>query len=85
MAAIVVNDAERPAEELFVSGILIFTRGIVSIASGFIAAAVLESGEEIGIKQSYGAGKWLPFIVLMGTVMGAATVGVFGLRTRKKA
>jgi hypothetical protein len=83
MAAIVVNDSKRPSEELFVSGILLFTRGIIGVVSGFIAAAVLETSDDIGIRPGYGAGKWRPFIILFGTVMAAATVGVFGLRTKK--
>lgn len=85
MAAIVVNDKNRPAEELFVSGILLFTRGIISVVSGYVAAAVLETSEDIGITPGYGAGKWRPLIILMGTVLAAATIGVFGLRTPNKA
>ncbi|KAH9900478.1 major facilitator superfamily domain-containing protein [Xylariomycetidae sp. FL2044] len=79
MAAVVVGDRSRPAEELFVSGVLLFTRGVIGVVSGYIAAAVLERSDHVGIQQSYGAGKWKPFIVFLGTVMTAATVGVFGL------
>lgn len=84
MSAIVVDDRDRPAEELFVSGILLFTRGVIGVVSGYVAAAVLETTEEAGITPGYGAGKWGSLIILMGAVMTAATVGVLGLRTRKK-
>lgn len=83
MAAIVVNDSERPAEELLVSGILLFTRGVVGVVSGYIAAAVLQSSEDLGVQPGYGAGKWRPFIILLGTTMTAATLGMFGLLRKK--
>ncbi|KAI1335853.1 major facilitator superfamily domain-containing protein [Xylariaceae sp. FL0016] len=85
MAAIVVGDSSRPAEELFVSGVLLFTRGVIGVASGYIAAAVLERSEDIGIQPGYGSGKWKPFFILLGTVMTAATVGMFGLLKKGKA
>jgi hypothetical protein len=83
MAAIVVNDSSRPAEELLVSGVLIFTRGIVGVISGYIAATVLNSSESTNIDSSYGAGKWRTLIILLGTTMTAATFGAIGLRNRK--
>ena len=79
MAAIVVNDSDRPAEELLVSGVLLFTRGIVGVVSGYIAAAVLQSTGDKGVASGYGAGKWRTFIILLGTTMTAATIGVLGL------
>ncbi|OHE96900.1 Mch2p [Colletotrichum orchidophilum] len=84
MAAIVVDDPERPAEELFVSGILLFTRGVIGVASGYIAAAVLQNSEYIGVQPGYGAGKWRSFIILLGTTMTAATLGAFGLLKKRK-
>jgi MFS family permease len=83
MAAIVVNDSKRPAEELIVSGVLLFTRGIMGVVSGYIAAAVLQSSESTKIDSSYGAGKWRTLIILLGTTMTAAAVGAIGLRRRK--
>jgi hypothetical protein len=83
MAAIVVNDRERPAEELVVSGVLLFTRGVVGVVSGYIAAAVLESTENEEVQSGYGAGKWRSFIILLGTTMTAATVGVVGLLRKR--
>lgn len=83
MAAIVVNDAERPAEELVVSGVLLFTRGVVGVVSGYIAAAVLQSTEDEEVHSGYGAGKWRSFIILLGITMTAATVGVFGLLKKR--
>jgi hypothetical protein len=82
MAAIVVNDSNRPAEELLVSGVLLFTRGVVGVVSGYIAAAVLQSSEITEVDSSYGAGKWRTLIILLGTTMTAATVGAIGLRKR---
>jgi hypothetical protein len=67
MAAIVVNDSERPAEELVVSGVLLFTRGVVGVVSGYIAAAVLQSTENEEVNAGYGADKWRSFIILLGT------------------
>ncbi|KAF0330628.1 mch2p [Colletotrichum asianum] len=58
MAAVVVHDPNRPSEELFVSGILLFTRGVIGVASGYIAAAVLQNSDHIGVQPGYGAGKW---------------------------
>ncbi|UQC76313.1 Mch2p [Colletotrichum lupini] len=84
MAAIAVDDSERPAEELFVSGILLFTRGVIGVASGYIAAAVLQNSESIGVQPGYGAGKWRSFIILLGTTMTAATLGAFGLLKKRK-
>ncbi|KXH39810.1 Mch2p [Colletotrichum salicis] len=84
MAAIAVNDPERPAEELFVSGILLFTRGVIGVASGYIAASVLQDSEHIGIQPGYGAGKWRSLIILLGTTMTAATLGAFGLLKKRK-
>ncbi|KAK1622018.1 major facilitator superfamily domain-containing protein [Colletotrichum phormii] len=84
MAAIAVDDPERPAEELFVSGILLFTRGVIGVASGYIAAAVLQDSEHIGIQPGYGAGKWRSLIILLGTTMTAATLGAFGLLKKRK-
>jgi hypothetical protein len=83
MSAIVVNDSSRPAEELLVSGVLLFTRGVVGVVSGYIAAAVLQSSESTKVDSSYGAGKWRTLIILLGTTMTAATVGAIGLRRRK--
>ncbi|KAF2992987.1 hypothetical protein E8E13_000570 [Curvularia kusanoi] len=83
MAAIVVNDSSRSAEELLVSGVLLFTRGVVGVISGYIAAAVLKSSETTNIDSSYGAGKWRALIILLGTTMTAATFGAIGLRRRK--
>ena len=82
MAAIVVNDNRRPAEELLVSGVLLFTRGVVGVISGYIAAAVLNSSEATNIDSGYGAGKWRTLIILLGTTMTAATFGAIGLRKR---
>jgi hypothetical protein len=83
MAAIVVNDSNRPAEELLVSGVLLFTRGVVGVVSGYIAAAVLQISESTKIDSSYGAGKWRTLIILLGTTMAVATFGAIGLRKRK--
>lgn len=83
MAAIVVNDEGRSGDQLFVSGLLLFTRGAIGVVSAFVAAAVLQSREHVGVNHGYGAGKWQPFIILLGTTMTAALVGVFGLLGRK--
>ncbi|KZL77661.1 MFS monocarboxylate transporter [Colletotrichum tofieldiae] len=85
MAAVVVNDPSHTAEETFVSGILLFTRGVIGVASGYIAAAVLQKSDYIGVQPGYGAGKWRPFIILVGTTMTAATLGAFGLLKRRSA
>ena len=82
MAPIVVKDSRRPAEELLVSGVLLFTRGVVGVISGYIAAAVLNSSESTNIDSGYGAGKWRTLIILLGTTMTAATFGAIGLRKR---
>lgn len=84
MAALVVNDAERQADELFVSGLLLMTRGIVGVVSGYVAAAILKSTEDIGVQPGYGAGKWRAFIIFIGSVMAASTVGVLGMLRKKK-
>ncbi|KAF6804012.1 Mch2p [Colletotrichum musicola] len=85
MAAVVVNDPGRPTEELFVSGALLFTRGIIGVASGYIAAAVLQGSDHVGLKPGeYGARKWRDFIILVGATMTAATVGAFGLLKKRK-
>ena len=84
MAAIVVNDEGRSGDQLFVSGLLLFTRGAIGVVSAFVAAAVLESKEHVGVNHGYGAGKWQSFIILLGTTMTAALVGVFGLLGRKR-
>ncbi|KAH9235774.1 hypothetical protein K456DRAFT_1890300 [Colletotrichum gloeosporioides 23] len=84
MAAVVVDDPNCPSEELFVSGILLFTRGVIGVASGYIAAAVLKNSDHIGVQPGYGAGKWRDFIILVGTTMTAATVGAFGLWKRRR-
>lgn len=85
MAAVVVDDPGRPAEELFVSGVLLFTRGVIGVASGYIAAAVLQASDHVGVQPgAYGAGKWRDFIILVGTTMTAATVGAFGLLRKRK-
>ncbi|EDU44839.1 hypothetical protein A1F94_003740 [Pyrenophora tritici-repentis] len=83
IAAIFVNDSNHPAEELFVSGVLLFTRGVVGVISGYIAAAVLQSSESTKIDSSYGVGKWRTLIILLGTTMTTAAVGAIGLRRRK--
>jgi MFS family permease len=84
MAAIVVNNDERTGDQLLVSGVLLFTRGVIGVVSGYIAAAVLQSGEDKSIESGYGAGKWRSFIILLGVTMTAALVGVLGL-VKKKA
>jgi MFS family permease len=83
MAAIVVKDNARTGDQLLVSGLLLFTRGIIGVVSGYIAAAVIQSKEELGVQPGYGAGKWRPFIILLGSTMTAAIVGVIGLVNRK--
>ncbi|KAG4440087.1 hypothetical protein IFR05_004430 [Cadophora sp. M221] len=85
MAAIVVDDTEDEADELLVSGILLMTRGIVGVVSGYVAAAILQSTEEVGVQPGYGAGKWRSFIMFIGSVMAASTIGVFGLLRKSKA
>ncbi|KAJ4993377.1 Mch2p [Stagonosporopsis vannaccii] len=85
MAAIVVNDSSCPAEELLVSVVLLFTRAVVGVVSGYIAAAVLQSSEARKVDFSYGAGKWRALIFLLGTTMTAATVGAIGLRRKKSS
>ncbi|KAE9575430.1 hypothetical protein CGMCC3_g8662 [Colletotrichum fructicola] len=85
MAAVVVDDPNCPSEELFVSGILLFTRGVIGVASGYIAAAVLQNNDHIGVQPGCGDGKWRDFIILVGTTMAAATVGAFGLWKRRKS
>ncbi|KAK1851810.1 MFS monocarboxylate [Colletotrichum chrysophilum] len=84
MATVVVDDPNRPSEELFVSGILLFTRGVIGVASGYIAAAVLQNNDHIGVQPGYGAGKWRDFIILVGTTITAATVGAIGLWKRRR-
>ncbi|KAF3812112.1 hypothetical protein GCG54_00009796 [Colletotrichum gloeosporioides] len=84
MAAVVVDDPSRPSEELFVSGILLFIRGVIGVASGYIAAAVLQNSDHTGVQPGYGAGKWRDLIILVGTTMTAATVGAFGLWKRRR-
>lgn len=83
MAAIVVNDPDRSAEQLLVSGVLLFTRGVLGVVSGYIAAAVLQSSVDAEVQPGYGAGKWRDFILLLGITMVTATVGVFGLLRRR--
>lgn len=78
MSAIVVNNDERTGDQLLVSGVLLFTRGIIGVVSGYIAAAVLQSGEKLEVQPGYGAGKWRSFIILLGGTMTAAIVGVIG-------
>lgn len=79
MAAIVVDDPDRPSEQLLVSGILLFTRGVVGVVSGYIAAAVLQGSSNEEIQPGYGAGRWRNFILLLGVTMTTATVGVLGM------
>ncbi|KAH7381966.1 major facilitator superfamily domain-containing protein [Cadophora sp. MPI-SDFR-AT-0126] len=86
MAAIVVDDTQNEGDQLLVSGILLMTRGLVGVASGYVAAAILQTTEDTGIKPGYGAGKWRTFIIFQGAVMAASTIGVLGmLRKRKTA
>ena len=67
------------SQDLLVSSVLLLVRGITTIASGFAGKAVVESGEEMGIRPGYGAGKWKPLIIYVGTMIGAASLGVFAL------
>jgi hypothetical protein len=83
MAAIVINDPDRPAEQLLVSGVLLFTRGVVGVVSGYIAAAVLQNSVDVEVQAGYGAGKWRNFILLLGITMAAATLGVLGLSRKE--
>lgn len=57
MAAIIVNDPDRFAEQLRVIGVLPFTRGVVGRVSGYIAAAVLQNSEDVEVQPGFGAGK----------------------------
>lgn len=84
MAAAVINDPDRPADELFVSGILLLTRGVTGVASGYVAAAVLGSSANQQIDSGYGAGRWRALIIFMGTVMTAATLGALGFMRKRK-
>jgi hypothetical protein len=65
------------SQDLLVSSLLLLIRGITTTASGFAGKAVVESGVGIGIQPGYGAGKWKPLIVYIGTMIGAASLGVF--------
>lgn len=85
MAAIVVDHSENEGDELLVSGILLMTRGLVGVASGYVAAAILQKTEDIGVQPGYGAGKWRTFIIFQGAVMAASTVGILGMLRKNKA
>ena len=61
------------------------TRGLVGVASGYVAAAILQSTESIGIQPGYGAGKWRTFIIFQGAVMAASTIGILGMLRKRKA
>jgi hypothetical protein len=56
----------------------------VGVVSGYIAAAILQSGEHLGVQNGYGAGKWRGFIVFLGVTMTASTLGMFGLLRKKR-
>ncbi|KAK3314214.1 major facilitator superfamily domain-containing protein [Apodospora peruviana] len=78
-ATAIVGNSEHPNEELIVSGLIMFIRGIATIASGFIGAAVASAGEDMGLdKGSYGAGKWLPLLLTVGILAGASSIGGLG-------
>lgn len=46
------------SQDLLLSSILLFIRGITTIASGFAGKAAVESEVGMGIQPGYGAGKW---------------------------
>jgi len=83
MAAIIVDGPALPAVQLLVSGVLLFTRGVVGVMSGYIAAAVLRNSVAVEVQLGYGAGKWRNFILLLGFTMVVATVGVLELLRRR--
>jgi len=84
-ATAVVGDNDHPDQELFISGLIMFVRGLATIGSGFLGAAVSTVGEGRGLqKPEYGAGKWLPLILTVGTLAGASSVGAFGFLRKAK-
>jgi len=81
----VVGDGDHPHQELIVSGLVMFVRGIATIGSGFIGAAVATAGESRGLQKSeYGAGKYLPLILAVGTFAGASSIGALGFLRKAK-
>jgi hypothetical protein len=52
--------------------------------SGYIAAAILQGSEGLGVRDGYGAGKWRGCIVFLGVTMTASTLGMFGLLRKRR-
>ncbi|KAK1972399.1 MFS general substrate transporter [Colletotrichum sublineola] len=84
MAAAVVGDQDHPNDELVVSGALLSIRGLAAVASGYIGAAVVASGENLGVQPGFGAGKWRPLIITLGVLMFGATVGALGFLKKER-
>lgn len=84
-ATAVVGDNNHPSQELVVSGLIMFVRGLATIGSGFIGSAVATLGEGRGLQRSeYGAGKWLPLLLTVGTFAGASSIGALGFLQNSK-
>ena len=84
-ATAVIGDNNHPGQELIVSGLIMFVRGLATIGSGFIGTAVATLGESRGLQRSeYGAGKWLPLLLTVGTFAGASSIGALGFLRKAK-
>lgn len=44
---------------------LLLTRGVVGVVSGYVAAAVLQNLVDEGVQPGYGAGKWRDSTLLL--------------------
>lgn len=69
-------------QELIVSSVLMLLRGTATVSSGFVGKAAVEGAAGLGIRPGYGAGKWRILIVVIGSFMAAAALGVVGFFRR---
>lgn len=79
------SERENHEEALVVNSILAFFRGIATVCSGFVGTAVIEKSFALGIRPGFGAGRWEPLIILVGTLMAIASLGAIGLTVKVRA
>ena len=78
----IVGDEKKKEQNLLVFGVLTALRGASIIASGFIAEAQLDEGDEI--TDGYGGGKWKDVILYTGIVMLGSSLGSLGWFAKSK-
>lgn len=81
-ATAIVGDDDHPNEELVVSGMIMFIRGVATITSGFVGVAVSTAGEGRFDRERYGAGSWMPLLLTVGLLAGVSSIGGLGFISR---